>query len=100
MSSELDLRHDASSSSEPHSCARRFYRNSGNAPLLDMLPLRVGTVLDIGCGAGDNARILATRGWNVNGITLSQEEQASASLVCSAVWIHDLDTGLPGDVAG
>jgi 2-polyprenyl-3-methyl-5-hydroxy-6-metoxy-1,4-benzoquinol methylase len=66
-----------------------------------MLPLeRVGTVLDIGCGAGDNARILAKRGWDVYGITLSPEEQASASLVCSAVWIHDLDTGLPGDVAG
>ena len=101
MSSELDLRLDTSDATEPHSCARRVYRNPGNVPLLDMLPLgRIGTVLDIGCGAGDNARILATRGWNVHGITLSPEERASASPVCSAVWIHDLDIGLPRDVAG
>jgi SAM-dependent methyltransferase len=66
-----------------------------------MLPAgRHGTVLDIGCGAGDNARILASRGWSVHGITLSPAEQEAASLVCSKVWVHDLDTGLPGENLG
>ncbi len=83
------------------SCAGRVYRNQGNVPLLDLLaPCQPGKALDIGCGAGDNARILAARGWSVNGITLSEAEQASAVLVCSKVWVHDLDTGLPESVAG
>jgi SAM-dependent methyltransferase len=48
----------------------------------------------------DNARVLATRGWNVHGITLSPAEQLSATLICSKVWVHDLDTGLPEGAAG
>ncbi|MDR3546905.1 MAG: class I SAM-dependent methyltransferase [Candidatus Pacebacteria bacterium] len=78
-----------------------MYRNQGNIPLLDLLsPAHFGAVLDIGCGAGDNARILAVRGWSVDGITLSQAEQESARLICSDVWVHDLDTGLPDETAG
>ena len=101
MSSERDRKANSTESAAPHPCAERLYRNQGNIPLLDMLPPgRYGTVLDIGCGAGDNARILATRGWIVHGITLSPAERTSAALVCSKVWVHDLDTGLPKGAAG
>jgi SAM-dependent methyltransferase len=66
-----------------------------------MLPAsRSGAALDVGCGAGDNARILAEHGWTVHGITLSQVEHASAVHVCSKVWVHDLDTGLPQETEG
>jgi SAM-dependent methyltransferase len=64
-----------------------------------MLPAdHLGTALDLGCGAGDNARILAQCGWTVHGVTLSETEQASALHVCSRVWVHDLDTGLPPEM--
>jgi SAM-dependent methyltransferase len=59
-----------------------------------------GIALDIGCGAGDNARILARHGWTVHGITLSQTEMTSALSVCSKVWVHDLDYGLPQEIDG
>jgi 2-polyprenyl-3-methyl-5-hydroxy-6-metoxy-1,4-benzoquinol methylase len=85
---------------ESHPCSGHVYRNRGNMALLDMLDLQCGTALDVGCGAGDNARILDKRGWSVSGITLSQEEQTSAAPTCSKVWVHDLDTGLPADVSG
>jgi len=70
-------------------------------PLLEILGLEhSGTALDVGCGAGDNARILAARGWSVFGITLSPAEQASAEQVCSKVWVHDLERGLPEAATG
>ena len=82
-------------------CDERLYRNAGNMPLLEILALgRAGTALDVGCGAGDNARILAARGWKVSGITLSPAEQASAEPACSKVWVHDLEKGLPEDASG
>jgi 2-polyprenyl-3-methyl-5-hydroxy-6-metoxy-1,4-benzoquinol methylase len=88
-------------SADPRSCAGRLYRNQGNIPLLDLLVLEhSGAALDIGCGAGDNARILAARGWSIDGVTLSHAEQASAKSVCSKVWVHDLDTGLPVETTG
>lgn len=79
-------------------CEERIYKNQGNLPLLQLASLdRAGIALDVGCGAGDNARILVSRGWSVFGITLSQIEQVAAEAVCSKVWIHDLDEGLPDE---
>lgn len=84
-----------------NSLAEHFYRNSGNAPLLEMLDLDLGgNALDVGCGAGDNARLLAARGWNVSGITLSDQERKSAEPVCSRVWVHNLEDGLPNEANG
>ena len=76
----------------------KVYRNAGNLPLLDMLPKRRGRVLDCGCGAGDNARILMSRGWVVTGITISPEEQQIASAYCDRVFISDLNSGVPDSV--
>lgn len=60
-----------------------------------MLPNSPGQVLDCGCGAGDNAKILKDRGWTVTGITLSPEEQRTASAYCSEVYLADLNNGFP-----
>lgn len=53
----------------------RIYQNAGNQPLLDLLsqPRRV---LDVGCGAGDNARAIRQRfpGVEIIGITHAPEE--------------------------
>jgi len=78
----------------------RVYENAGNPPLLQLLPARAGRLLDCGCGAGDNARLLTARGWRVTGITLSRAEQALASNHCERVLIADLEHGLPVEVGG
>ncbi len=81
-------------------CAQRLYQNSGNYPLLDMLPKGGGRILDCGCGAGDNARVLKSRGWAVTGITISPSERQQASAYCDWTCQADLEQGLPKDLAG
>jgi SAM-dependent methyltransferase len=83
-------------------CAERVYHNAGNAVLFRQLDTKAaaGRALDCGCGAGDNAGALQARGWVVEGITLSAAEKAEASRFCSAVWVHDLETGIPDSVRG
>lgn len=80
--------------------AENVYRNAGNLPLLELLPAEAGRALDCGCGAGDNARILRSRGWRVTGITLSAEEQRLAAGHCERVFVADLDQPLPDAVGG
>ena len=81
-------------------CADELYRNDGNKPLIDLLKGRVpvGRVLDCGCGAGDNARLLQGLGWNVTGITISSRERDAASQYCQTVHIADLEAGIPAEV--
>ena len=71
------------------------YENRGNPSLLALLPNTATRVLDIGCGAGDNARVLAATGRSVDGVTLSEAEAATARQVCESVFVHDLEFGLP-----
>lgn len=76
------------------------YKNSGNFKLLDLISASPGRVLDCGCGAGDNARILRQRGWCVTGVTIDPQEQAAAQQFCETVYIADLENGLPSEIAG
>jgi 2-polyprenyl-3-methyl-5-hydroxy-6-metoxy-1,4-benzoquinol methylase len=75
----------------------RVYRNSGNAPLLSLLEGHVGRVLDVGCGAGDNARLLASRfpRCEVTGITYSAAEAAAARAAMTTCWVADIEADLP-----
>jgi len=82
-------------------CANRIYENSGNLALLELIKSKsAGRALDCGCGAGDNARILSDRGWDVDGITISPDERDKAAQVCKTVLIADLESGLPAAVNG
>jgi len=63
--------------------------------LLGLLPKSGRRLLDCGCGAGDNARILKAQGWSVTGITISPSEQLVASVHCGKVYLADLDQGIP-----
>ena len=76
------------------------YKNEGNLGLLNMLSSSPGTILDCGCGAGDNARILSDRGWRVTGVTIDPREQAASQQFCEAVYLADLDKGFPVDIDG
>jgi SAM-dependent methyltransferase len=86
--------------SRSRTVAERTYRNAGNLPLLDLLPATAGRALDCGCGAGDNARILRSRGWRVTGITLSEDERSLAAEHCERVFVADLEEPLPDAIAG
>jgi SAM-dependent methyltransferase len=75
-------------------CADRTYSNRGNTRLLELLPPG-RTLLDCGCGAGDNARVLAAGGWVVTGITISPREAELASRHCAHTIIANLERGVP-----
>ena len=70
------------------------YSNAGNSPLIGMMPEGVRTVLDVGCGAGDNARMLLRRFPNatIEGITLAHAEAAAAREVIGTIHVADIET--------
>src|SRR4051812_46869141 len=76
----------------------RIYENEGNIPLLDLVDPSAERILDVGCGAGDNAAELRRRNPNVQvfGITNSRAEAAVASSRMEQCWVADLEAGLPG----
>jgi 2-polyprenyl-3-methyl-5-hydroxy-6-metoxy-1,4-benzoquinol methylase len=78
-----------------NSIADKVYINKGNQGLLQLIPSGSRTVLDVGCGAGDNAQILQGLGCEVDGITVSSEEAKIARNFCRDLLIHDLEKGLP-----
>lgn len=74
---------------------KKIYDNSGNPEVLRVVPRDAMVVLDVGCGAGGNARILAQQGKVVDGITLSEHEANAVASFMHQVWIHNLENGLP-----
>ena len=77
----------------------KLYKNSGNAEVLRCVPKHAKCILDIGCGAGDNAKILTDHGVNVDGITLSNDEADMARAHLRTTYIHNLEEGLPPNLA-
>lgn len=77
-----------------------IYKNGGNTRLLNMLKSTPGRILDVGCGAGDNAALLADRGWRVTGLTIDPREREAALPYCDAIHLGNLEEGLPRTVAG
>jgi len=75
----------------------RVYTNQGNAPLLDLLAGGFERVLDIGCGAGDNAALIKSRGCagDIYGITYSAAEAANAKAYMKECWVVDIEADLP-----
>jgi 2-polyprenyl-3-methyl-5-hydroxy-6-metoxy-1,4-benzoquinol methylase len=78
----------------------KVYQNSGNTEVLRWVPSEAKTILDIGCGAGDNARALSGRSLAIDGITLSEEEAKIARQYCRNVFVHNLENGLPQTAHG
>lgn len=78
---------------------QRVYRNAGNPPLLDLLNGDEGLVLDVGCGAGDNAAELRRRCPRLrsHGITLSAAEATIAAEQMECCWVADLENGIPAE---
>lgn len=70
----------------------RTYVNDGNAALLALVRAEDRLILDVGCGAGDNARALIARGATVHGVTASADEFAIAAGVMTRVTLADVES--------
>lgn len=82
---------------------QKNYSNRGNPVVQQEVDLISGgklklRILDVGCGAGDNARLLRDKGHTVDGITLSQQEATNAKEYLDRVFIHNLESGLPDEL--
>ncbi|HEY9278157.1 MAG TPA: class I SAM-dependent methyltransferase [Methylotenera sp.] len=80
--------------------ADRVYSNQGNVPLIDLLGKTCNRVLDIGCGAGDNAALIKNRysECDVFGITHSATEAELANKYMTQCWVFDIERELPADL--
>lgn len=81
--------------------AKRIYKNDGNAPLLALLddrPARM--VLDVGCGAGDNAALIKAKypDCRIHGVTHSAEEAQIARQWMADCSVFDIEGELPLDL--
>jgi SAM-dependent methyltransferase len=75
----------------------RIYKNEGNAPLIELLDSDAGQILDVGCGAGDNAQLVRSRlpGCKVHGITHSVAEAALARQRMTSCSVWDIEGDIP-----
>lgn len=78
----------------------RVYKNLGNATVVDMIRADCRRVLDVGCGAGDNAALIRQRrpGCEVFGITRSEAEAESAREHMTECWVADIEGVVPEPV--
>lgn len=72
----------------------KTYQNAGNPDVLSYIK-HTGEVLDIGCGGGDNARILKENGSVTDGITISETELNTAGQYLRSGYLYNLEEGLP-----
>jgi 2-polyprenyl-3-methyl-5-hydroxy-6-metoxy-1,4-benzoquinol methylase len=79
----------------------RVYSNQGNSPLISLLGKDCNRLLDIGCGAGDNAALIKSRypESNVFGITHSAAEAELAKKYMTRCWVFDIEDKLTDDLA-
>jgi 2-polyprenyl-3-methyl-5-hydroxy-6-metoxy-1,4-benzoquinol methylase len=69
----------------------KVYGNTGNKDVLSQVPSQSKTILDVGCGAGDNAKILKALSKHVTGITISEKEAGFAKEICDVVKIVNIE---------
>jgi 2-polyprenyl-3-methyl-5-hydroxy-6-metoxy-1,4-benzoquinol methylase len=77
--------------------AQRVYTNVGNPLVINQIDASCRRVLDIGCGAGDNAALLRQKLPNceVFGITRSEAEAERARAYMTECWVDDIEGGVP-----
>ena len=73
----------------------RYYENQGLPELVTLIAPTERRVLDIGCGAGGNLRLLSARGYDPVGVTLSLSEARACREQGFDCHVADLSVGLP-----
>lgn len=78
----------------------RVYANAGNSALIELLAPGWQRLLDVGCGAGDNARLLRAKNpaGLVHGITHSRAEARLAAPHLARAWVFDLEQAWPAEL--
>jgi 2-polyprenyl-3-methyl-5-hydroxy-6-metoxy-1,4-benzoquinol methylase len=73
------------------------YKNNGNFDLIKIIDFNNRLFLDVGCGAGDNSRLIKARCplAKIDGITYSKEEATLAGLILDRCWVLDLEEPIP-----
>lgn len=86
----------------PADTRERVYTNAGNPAVVALVDSDVDTVLDVGCGAGDNARVLKLRfpHCHLFGITHSEREKEIAQSTLEQCWVFDIERDIPLDLWG
>jgi 2-polyprenyl-3-methyl-5-hydroxy-6-metoxy-1,4-benzoquinol methylase len=86
---------------DPVDAQNRIYKNHGNAPLLALLDNGPRRVLDVGCGAGDNAGLVRAKypGCEIHGVTHSAAEAEIAKLRMTACWVFDIEKEIPAELS-
>ncbi|MBX3256526.1 MAG: class I SAM-dependent methyltransferase [Chitinophagaceae bacterium] len=72
--------------------SKKIYTNLGNPEVLSCVPREANRILDIGCGAGDNARVLKEWGKYVVGVTISSSEAMIARGICDEIIECDIES--------
>ena len=85
----------------PMDAQNRIYKNHGNAPLLALLDNEPRKVLDVGCGAGDNAGLIKAKypGCEIHGVTHSAAEAEIAKLWMTSCWVFDIEKEIPAELS-
>lgn len=88
------------SGSAPSDCSNAFYQNKGNPSLMQKVRPETCRMLDVGCGAGDNARLIRQMipGITVEGITLSRTEADEAEKHMARCIVADIEAGPPPSI--
>jgi 2-polyprenyl-3-methyl-5-hydroxy-6-metoxy-1,4-benzoquinol methylase len=78
----------------PASIECKVYKNNGNLGLLRLVPLDARRILDVGCGAGDNARNIKQLIADaiIDGITTSENEKTCAIQYMDSCSIVDIES--------
>lgn len=78
----------------------KAYVNDGLRELLERIPASDKRILDVGCGAGDNARLLKNEFRELHGLTLSDAEAKLAAPHFHKVTVANVETWKPEYPAG
>lgn len=78
----------------------KIYKNKGNHPLVELINVGARHLLDVGCGAGDNAILVKSRipDCEIKGITWSATEASFALENMTTCWIFDVEKELPEEI--
>jgi SAM-dependent methyltransferase len=78
----------------------RVYHNKGNIPLISLLGNNVNLILDVGCGAGNNAYLIKSKykKCEIFGITNSHAEANIAKKYMKQCFLFDIESDFPPDL--